>query len=61
MNTLRRNISKAGYSQEELYFFEQSQKQIQELKERPKLELIRGGLDSRPRQLSQGGIGRKAA
>lgn len=49
MNTLRRNWNKAGYDQEEAFFFKKDRELIEQSKEKGKgLRLIQGGA---PRQL----------
>lgn len=42
-SALKKGWSKAGYDQEEAYFFFKEQELIQKQRERPKLELIQGG------------------
>lgn len=44
MNTLRRNLQKAGYSQEDGYFYQKDRELIEKLKRKGShLTLIRGG------------------
>lgn len=43
MNTLRKNLSKAGYDQVEAYFAQRDREMIAELRKKTKLVLLQGG------------------
>ena len=48
MKNIKNGSSKAGYDQEEAYFYKRDQELIQEMKKKSHLQLIQGGKSDSP-------------